>query len=345
MANKLQWPSIKNIVPQLFENKYADDIIGSTVFAHTKHDGTCVGIDTTGKLWGRRTAIADGALTYQKAPLNFVRSIDVIKLMERVVGHDLLPLINTFVVYGELACNSIHGDKIGWYHVFGIMFEPICYTDGHHKINRALDSANITYDWRDDVGAYRLCMCPALAKILDDLIIPHVSMTYSGPLVDIDITDLTRSPPVKEGVVLTVVAPVTGKVSLLKLKTFAEYQPTAVALLTDIKDNDDDNNSSQKSRLLSKLKHVVVAKHPAMRHEKAKRTEIIEGIKSAATKHDMVDFNCLTADDMRAYMHVLADEARTDSGVDVNSYTFKKVLLAHVTNQFKVWVQQLAMQK
>eukprot|EP01048_Picozoa_sp_COSAG05_P003406 COSAG05_NODE_156_length_15696_cov_359.955440_7_plen_435_part_00 len=80
--------------------------------ATCKLDGTNVGIDTEGSLFGRRKAIPEGNQAYQKAPLASLRGrgAQVTALRSAVASAARIPEIESlpFLLYGELCVNNLY---------------------------------------------------------------------------------------------------------------------------------------------------------------------------------------------------------------------------------------------
>lgn len=83
--NMYRWPSIGLTIQKfnclLKENKKSyqeinDMIFKHPVFATVKYDGTNVGIDSDGLMYGRRKVIPKTTKAYQKTKLDFVQKIE-----------------------------------------------------------------------------------------------------------------------------------------------------------------------------------------------------------------------------------------------------------------------------
>jgi hypothetical protein len=93
--------------------------------ASQKFDGTNVGKDTSGLMYGRNKMISFTAGSYQKTNIDFVKKMDVNPLrneLNEVCGVDL----KNFVLYGELMCNSslYNYKEFETFNVFGAMIKP-----------------------------------------------------------------------------------------------------------------------------------------------------------------------------------------------------------------------------
>lgn len=138
--NDLKWPSITLLMMKLkswiLQKKMPaatmqDLIFNKPIYASIKYDGTNVGIDTDRVMYGRNKKIAKGTKSYQKSPLTGVHQIDANLILDKICESTEIKrdTIDTFVVYGELMCNSdlynYSTDKIdGTYQIFGAVIKP-----------------------------------------------------------------------------------------------------------------------------------------------------------------------------------------------------------------------------
>jgi len=101
-------------------------LFNSTFAVSQKYDGTNVGKDEFGVLYGRNMTLPSGSVEYQKTPLDFVNKVDVKAIKEDILKQTGLgeEMIKCFNLYGELMCNSYlynyEKDKVhGTYQLFG----------------------------------------------------------------------------------------------------------------------------------------------------------------------------------------------------------------------------------
>jgi len=90
----------------------------SLAIAHIKLDGTNVGIDNSGDLFGRRLRINDTSDSYQSTNISFLRSSSGALSISQYLASRKDPELTKlqFRVYGELVCNNRHGyEKEGLY--------------------------------------------------------------------------------------------------------------------------------------------------------------------------------------------------------------------------------------
>ena len=101
--------------------------IGRKVFATEKLDGTNVGKDECGQMYGRRCLIGKESTLYLKTSLMKVKQADIVKLKMILCKEvDIREQnIQKVLVYGELMCNTIYDykerDLVGDWRVFGAM--------------------------------------------------------------------------------------------------------------------------------------------------------------------------------------------------------------------------------
>lgn len=114
--NEIKWSSIPLTIQMMFNPREADKNKGnfnkwlfeSPVTASVKFDGTNVGKDEDGTMYGRNKLIADSAKSYQKTTLDGVNAVDSAKIKAKVMEVSGLDsaTVDKFVVYGELMCNK-----------------------------------------------------------------------------------------------------------------------------------------------------------------------------------------------------------------------------------------------
>ena len=101
--------------------------IDRKVFATEKLDGTNVGKDECGQMYGRRCLIGKESTLYLKTSLMKVKQADIVKLKMILCKEvDIREQnIQKVLVYGELMCNTIYDykerDLVGDWRVFGAM--------------------------------------------------------------------------------------------------------------------------------------------------------------------------------------------------------------------------------
>ena len=127
----MKWSAIPLTI-QYFLNKRSNykskinDIMFNMPFeASQKFDGTNVGKDTSGLMYGRNKMIPFTSGSYQKTNIDYLKKMDVNPLrdeLNQVCGVDL----QNFVLYGELMCNSglYNYKEYETFNVFGAMIKP-----------------------------------------------------------------------------------------------------------------------------------------------------------------------------------------------------------------------------
>ena len=132
-VNNLKWSSIDNAVTAVFGpvirlaalaedvdggldvvkatqtfRKFKGRLLGNRIEASFKIDGTNVGKDAEGNIYGRNQMVRPDADSYQKTNLGAVKDCDVGMVFEKVISAADLKRedIEHFVLYGELVCNK-----------------------------------------------------------------------------------------------------------------------------------------------------------------------------------------------------------------------------------------------
>lgn len=133
--NNLKWAAIQLLIPTLTQKikkeELNDYIFKHPAFASEKYDGTNVGIDTNGLMYGRNKTIPAKTKCYQKTDLSCVGEINSQKILTELASQTGIneASIQTFVVYGELMCNSgLYNYKTNkmdkTFQIFGAMIKP-----------------------------------------------------------------------------------------------------------------------------------------------------------------------------------------------------------------------------
>ena len=72
--NNIKWAAIPLLIPTLYKmmprDKLNDFLFYTQMYATVKYDGTNVGRDETGFMYGRNKTIKAGTKSYQKTPLD-----------------------------------------------------------------------------------------------------------------------------------------------------------------------------------------------------------------------------------------------------------------------------------
>ena len=135
MDNMIKWSSIPLTIGRLFAPKGMPramlnfELFERPVEGTHKFDGTNLGKDQDGQLYGRNKMVDPKAKSYQKTSTDALKNIDVAiikKEIEEAIG---IEDIGNFVLYGELMCNkglyNYTEAKLdsGWT-IFGAMIQP-----------------------------------------------------------------------------------------------------------------------------------------------------------------------------------------------------------------------------
>ena len=128
--NQIKWSAIPLTLQHFldkrsdYKSKINDIMFNMPIEASQKFDGTNVGKDTNGLMYGRNKMIPFTAGSYQKTNIDFVKKMDVNPIrdeLNEVCGVDL----KNFVLYGELMCNSslYNYKEFDIFNVFGAMIQ------------------------------------------------------------------------------------------------------------------------------------------------------------------------------------------------------------------------------
>ena len=111
--NEFKWSSIDNLIPYFNGKKDTHERLLEKVFEtpvslSQKFDGTNVGVDQEGQIFGRNKMVDKSEETYMKVDLAVVRAVDVKSILEAFLLETMLEeaQVEKFVVYGELMCNN-----------------------------------------------------------------------------------------------------------------------------------------------------------------------------------------------------------------------------------------------
>lgn len=230
--------------------------------ATTKLDGTNVGIDHDGNLYGRRTRIASDATHYQKCPIDALRgrAPEIISLrtkLAKMTGFDGKLDDCPLVLYGELCCNRLYdyeeaGDFKAW-RIFGVVIDITAGASvgGPELVNAfevtGLKAVFCPHDSLEDAkGLIRLAMCERLRDIIEgtDGVIKRskavccLQEVYRGSLVNLVHDNMGWMASAKgEGLVLAhQVFGLDASSDLTKWKCSHEPQPKNIKLLRDLQE-------------------------------------------------------------------------------------------------------------
>jgi hypothetical protein len=132
MDNTIQWPKIPLTISTLFDPKETPrNLLNYELFMRPvgktyKYDGTNLGKDQDGQLYGRNKMVDPDAKFYQKTSTDALKNIDVLLIKNYIEELCGVRMGGNFVLYGELMCNkhlynySEKNIANGWF-VFGAM--------------------------------------------------------------------------------------------------------------------------------------------------------------------------------------------------------------------------------
>ena len=124
--NLMKWASIPLSIQKLFKKhgNLNEKLFSVPYEASQKFDGTNVGKDQDGLMYGRNKMIPFTTNSYQKTKLDDIKKIEVKPIVDHINDMAGVQLTN-FVLYGELMCNgSLYNYKeFGTFHVFGAMIK------------------------------------------------------------------------------------------------------------------------------------------------------------------------------------------------------------------------------
>ncbi|CAK9053141.1 unnamed protein product [Durusdinium trenchii] len=245
--NVLSWPSIENYPEWVFEqiNIYCSATPEEKAFARmeleqtlletplwsvsTKYDGTCFGKLDTGEFVGRRHFVgqSDTYLNTSTAAANECDASALKEELSRILGVELER--RSVCVWGELMCNPGYYDYLArglfeqWL-PFGVVLKVPKASEAD-KIIQRLQDEGLAYSPGLN-GKFRLSMCAALRRLLQDVARCHVveevlQQATHAEVVAQGAKDLMEGR--NEGVVLAF-RRVQGQASLRKWKNSSEGQ-------------------------------------------------------------------------------------------------------------------------
>jgi len=172
----LKWASIELTIPflcrELKREKLNEFIFEQQVYATIKYDGTNVGRDESGLMYGRNLTIEADAVSYLKTPLTEVKKVDASTVKGEILAMSGIETekIEKMVVYGELMCNrglfTYDEEKLyGSWPVFGAMIKPVT-EEATTEIAEKLGKAGFACQARSDRETVMLMMNAQLKELL-----------------------------------------------------------------------------------------------------------------------------------------------------------------------------------
>ena len=215
--------------------------LNQKVFATEKLDGTNVGKDELGQMYGRRCLIGNLSEFYQKTSLKKVKQADIAKLKIYLCNEASIDQnkIQNFLVYGELMCNSIYDykerDLVGEWRVFGAII--VAGKDFSDEVFEKLKEAGFAVSQDSDEERIRIFPSTKFFFCVTKCGMDTVNVKSDGDsiaqIVSDNLEDMRRGR--LEGIIFT--APsydVNQGHKVVKWKGAQEYQPKAVQFLNDV---------------------------------------------------------------------------------------------------------------
>ena len=222
------------------QNTLRSVLLGTPALGTEKLDGTNVGKDDAGIIYGRRLIIDKDKASYQKASLDKVKVADINKVKKALCKALELPetQIRKIVVYGELICNNDYDyadrNMLAAWKVFGAMLVPSIPGNAKH-IHRKLVDNNFAAVM-DSEARLRILPCQQLLSLATACGLEVVGVRGEGRPV-CELVAGNKEAMVRgqlEGLVLTLHNTTSGQHYILKWKGAQEHQPAATTALTKV---------------------------------------------------------------------------------------------------------------
>ena len=220
-------------------DKLREIVLETPAVATEKLDGTNVGKDDEGNIYGRRLLIDKGKTSYQRVSLDKVKTADICKVkMEicKVLKIDETEL-RKFLVFGELICNKaydyVERDLLSTWKVFGAMIEAVPVKakyifqkllDNHFAVSLDTETKLRIFPCKQFFTVASQCGLEVADikgedKSLASIVSEHTEEMRRGLL---------------EGLVFTLYNRSSGQHYLVKWKGAQEHQPTAHEALAEV---------------------------------------------------------------------------------------------------------------
>ncbi|KAJ3232857.1 hypothetical protein HDU78_006826 [Chytriomyces hyalinus] len=337
-------------------------------FAVEKIDGTNLGIDRSGELFGRRLQIEFSAQVYQKTPLGPLRAVNVDAFYDALVKQvsgSTLPQPAVFRLYGELGCNSLYDySSKGYYkswHCFGAVMRLESAADkelwinaldaGHFLIrtNRREDASKDDGDNDESGGSHDITLvsCDAFFQLLDACEIPHPQVAFSGSLTElVEAKKEWMCSHDSEGLVVS-----TGA-TLLKWKQGHEVQETGAGKLKELLESEEFQPylSETGVKVLRILHEVATDKKPEPRRVGPKTVKPAKVVKDYSVYHDTIVSAVTKFDNCDAffakgnagreeYLEKLQNEVLSDIGSSGDAAEASMAVRIYVGKRYGEWVK------
>ena len=332
LKNVYKWPSTELFISYLHKHKlHLEELIKMPIHVMEKFDGTNVGIDNDGNIYGRNYMIDVKEKYYQRIDLKSVKDYRI--PVEKLKGYfsNMLACSDfKCIVYGELMCNPekyTTYSTLPTYCPFGVVLTNL-NKDQIEEI-RSRFSVGVV-DVENNLIV--LCMSEALHGVLEQ----H-GFRVAGDLgcfdTFIDFIEKQKNwfmDGLGEGVIISLNS------TLLKLKIGSEKNFTNMGALTSMKDMPITDKTRQiLSSLIdiqnSKLRNgaiveTVKCEKKPKKQENIKDQVILSAIESAMTKFDHEDtYYEKGVDGFKAYVNLIYEESLTDTP-DLKKHTVEKYI-------------------
>ena len=307
--HNLQWPHTKNALTTFYyflkhrkkkfkkDNKELQDIFLQTpVFATEKLDGTNVGKDDAGQIYGRRLLIADDKTDYQQTSLEPVRTINISRV--KTVFCEIAKIdqdeIQKFIVYGELICNKLYDYAerkiLGKWKVFG----AILVTKNSKEIVKQLSIECFAVKMTGEKNQNILVLPnTTFFKILQSCGLETVDIKGDQKSI-FDIVTENKKNIMEgrlEGIIFTLNSPKYGSDIVIKWKGPKDSQPSAVKDIIEANTIIESENINGDLKILfGYLKEVAEANLQEINESNVKADEL-KGTKNKSSKQFSVNFD------------------------------------------------------
>ena len=220
-------------------DKLREIILETPAVATEKLDGTNVGKDDEGNIYGRRLLIDKDKTSYQRVSLDKVKTADICKVkMEicKVLKIDETEL-RKFLVFGELICNKaydyVERDLLSSWKVFGAMIEAVP-VKAKYIFQKLLDNHFAVS--LDTETKLRIFPCKQFFTVASQCGLEVADIKGEdkslGGIVSEHTEEMRRG--LLEGIVFTLFNRSSGQHYLVKWKGAQEHQPTAHEALAEV---------------------------------------------------------------------------------------------------------------
>ena len=281
--------------------------VNQKVFATEKLDGTNVGKDECGQMYGRRCPIGKESELYLKTSLMKVKQADIAKLKMYLCKEANISQkeIQKFLVYGELMCNTMYDYKernlVGDWRVFGAMicagkeiiaelFEKLIETG--FAVSKDSEEEKI---WIYPSTKFFFCVTHCGMETVNVRSNGH----SIAQIVSDNLEDMRRGR--LEGIMFTTPSYEDDDEGhkLIKWKGAQEYQPSGENFLKDVFEDIETRNISDELKLFYKNLADVASVGPNTNPLVWNKIRRLEGIKKGKAKNKKNDAGGVSPDDKK----------------------------------------------